>query len=223
LSNINQNRTELPLNGTSEIIDFEAIIAEARAGDVASLGVLLQRYRNYLQLLVSAQLRTSVGRRVGESDVVQEAMLAAHRDFADFRGETAGEFAGWLRTILARTLLREIDRHVKAEKRNVRREVSLDTLNKNLSSSCVQVASLVAAKQDSPSEIVSNEEQTAKIADLIALLPKDYQTVVMLRNFGGMRFEDVATEMGRSSQAVRLLWLRAIKRLRKLHDNGVDE
>jgi len=211
------------LNGTSEIIDFEAIIAEARAGDVASLGVLLQRYRNYLQLLVSAQLRTSVGRRVGESDVVQEAMLAAHRDFADFRGETAGEFAGWLRTILARTLLREIDRHVKAEKRNVRREVSLDTLNKNLSSSCVQVASLVAAKQDSPSEIVSNEEQTAKIADLIALLPKDYQTVVMLRNFGGMRFEDVATEMGRSSQAVRLLWLRAIKRLRKLHDNGVDE
>lgn len=211
------------MNGTSEIIDFEAIIAEARAGDVASLGVLLQRYRNYLQLLVSAQLRTSVGRRVGESDVVQEAMLAAHRDFADFRGETAGEFAGWLRTILARTLLREIDRHVKAEKRNVRREVSLDTLNKNLSSSCVQVASLVAAKQDSPSEIVSNEEQTAKIADLIALLPKDYQTVVMLRNFGGMRFEDVATEMGRSSQAVRLLWLRAIKRLRKLHDNGVDE
>ena len=220
MSNTNQSPTEQPLSGTCELVDFEAMIADARGGDVTTLGVLLQRYRNYLQLLVAAQLRTSVGRRVGESDVVQEAMLAAHRDFADFRGETAGEFAGWLRTILARTLLREIDRHVKAEKRDVRREVSFDSRNKNLSSSCVQVASLIAAKQDSPSEIVSNEEQTARIADLISLLPKDYQTVVMLRNFGGLRFEDVAVEMGRSSQAVRLLWLRAIKRLRKLHDGG---
>jgi len=220
LSNNNQNPSEQPLSVTCEIVEFEAMIADARAGDVTNLGVLLQRYRNYLQLLVAAQLRTSVGRRVGESDVVQEAMLAAHRDFADFRGETAGEFAGWLRTILARTLLREIDRHVKAEKRDVRREVSLDSLHNNLSSSCVQVASLIAAKQDSPSEIVSNEEQTARIADLILMLPRDYQTVVMLRNFGGMRFEDVAAEMGRSSQAVRLPWLRAIKRLRKLHDGG---
>ncbi len=210
------------MNETCESVRFESIIADARSGDIASLGTLLQRYRNYLQLLVSAQLRSSVGRRVGESDIVQEAMLAAHRDFADFRGQTPGEFAGWLRTILARTLLREIDRHVKAEKRDVRREISLDSLNSNLSSSCVQVASLIAAKQDSPSEIVSNEEQTAKIATLISLLPKDYQTVVMLRNFGGMRFDDVATEMGRTSQAVRLLWLRAIKRLRKLHDTGAD-
>ncbi len=202
----------------SEPICFETMMADARAGDVVSLGELLQRYRNYLRLLVSAQLRISVGRRVGESDVVQEAMLAAHRDFADFRGQTASEFAGWLRTILARTLLREIDRHVKAEKRDVRREVSLDSLNRDLSSSGVQLASLIAAKQETPSEIVSNEEESARVANLISQLPVDYQTVVMLRNFSGMRFEEIAEQMERSSQAVRLLWLRAIKRLRKLHD-----
>jgi RNA polymerase sigma-70 factor, ECF subfamily len=208
------------MQGSSDSIHFEAMIADARSGNVSILGELLQRYQNYLRLMVSAQLRSSLGRRVGESDVVQETMLAAHRDFGDFRGQTSGEFAGWLRTILARILLREIDRHVKAEKRDVRREVSIDTLNQNLSSSCMQFASFVEAKQSSPSEIVSIEEQSARVANLIALLPKDYQSVVMLRNFSGMRFEEIAVEMNRSSQAVRLLWLRAIKRLRKLSDAG---
>jgi RNA polymerase sigma-70 factor (ECF subfamily) len=132
-------------------------------------------------------------------------MLAAHRDFGDFRGQTSGEFAGWLRTILARTLLREIDRHVKTEKREVRREVSIDTLNQNLGSSLMQFASFVAVNRNSPSEIVSIEEKSARVANLIALLRKDYQSVVMLCNFSGMRFEEIAVEMNRSSRAVRLL------------------
>jgi RNA polymerase sigma-70 factor, ECF subfamily len=213
-----QEVTKIIVQGSSDSVCFDAMIADARAGDAESLGDLLQRYQNYLRLLVTSQLRSSVGRRVGESDIVQEAMLAAHRDFSDFRGHTPGEFAGWLRTILARTLLREIDRHVKAEKRDVRREVSFESLNRDLSSESIQVASLIAGRQPSPSEIVSNDEQAARVANLISALPKDYQTVVMLRNFNGLRFEEIATQMGRTSQAVRLLWLRAIKQLRKLHD-----
>ncbi len=206
------------MSNSSPANDFESTIAEARSGRPDALGDLLERYRQYLRMLVASQIRASVGRRVGESDVVQEAMLAAHRDFADFRGESPGEFIGWLRTILTRTLLREIDRHVNTEKRDVRREVSIDSVNRNLSHSSVQLAGLLASNQATPSAIVSQDEQSVRVANLISQLPPDYQTVVALRNFSGMRFDDIAQQMGRSSQAVRLLWLRALKQLRRLHE-----
>jgi RNA polymerase sigma-70 factor (ECF subfamily) len=39
---------------------------------------------------------------------------------------------------------------------------------------------------------------------------------LLLRHYEGLSFEDVARHMGRTSGAVRLLWLRALDRLRLL-------
>jgi RNA polymerase sigma-70 factor, ECF subfamily len=39
--------------------------------------------------------------------------------------------------------------------------------------------------------------------------------VIILRHIEGLPFDDVAKHMQRSSGAVRMLWLRALERLRK--------
>src|SRR5258708_28745764 len=64
----------------------------------------LPEFRDYLKVLASAQLDPRLQRKLDASDLVQQTLLEAHRDMEQFRGETRGELAGWLRRILARNL-----------------------------------------------------------------------------------------------------------------------
>jgi RNA polymerase sigma-70 factor, ECF subfamily len=198
------------------MLEFPETMARARRGEGEALGALLEPYRNYLRFLAAAQMGRQIGLRVTPSDIVQDTMLAAHRDFGNFVGTSSAEFSNWLRTIMARALLKAIEHHLKAEKRDVRRELSLDQIQRNFASSCNLAASLVSNRQPSPSHAAVADEEAKWLADLISRLPEDYQQVIALRNFGGLRFEEVASKMQRSTQAVRMLWLRAISRLREL-------
>ncbi len=201
--------------------NFASKISMARNGQSEVVGELLEPYRNYLRMLAASQMGHPVGKRVSPSDIVQDTMLAAHRDLGDFQGTTSAEFGSWLRTILARCLLRAIERNVTAEKRDVRREVSIEGLRTSIESSCAGIgAFLVQQHQETPSQIVSGEEESLRVANFVAKLPEDYQKVIALRNFGSMRFDEIAIQMNRSPQAVRLLWLRAINRLRTAYFAG---
>ncbi len=51
------------------------------------------------------------------------------------------------------------------------------------------------------------------LADALESLREDYREVVILRNLEGLKFSEVATQMGRSSGAIRMLWARAIEQL----------
>jgi RNA polymerase sigma factor (sigma-70 family) len=47
----------------------------------------------------------------------------------------------------------------------------------------------------------------------MARLPEDYRRVLQLRYWSGMTFVDIAPLLGRSPDAVRKLWYRAVERL----------
>src|SRR5437667_11488215 len=81
----------------------------------------LERFRSYLLLLARVRLDPMVRAKVGASDVVQQTLGEAHRDLAQFRGQTVGEQAAWLRQILARNLANVV-RDLHRDKRHVRRE-----------------------------------------------------------------------------------------------------
>jgi RNA polymerase sigma-70 factor (ECF subfamily) len=120
---------------TSSDAGFGSLLLRARAGDSQAVGELLQWYANYLTILATTQLDHRLRRRVNPSDLVQETMLAAHRDFGAFRGQSRPELLGWLRQILINTLHRTFARHVKAGKRDIRREISIDQISHRLEES----------------------------------------------------------------------------------------
>ena len=95
------------------------LLDAAREGKEECLGRLLQLYCNYLKLMAMAQLDQKLRARMSPSDVVQETLFEAHRDFAQFRGSSEAEFLAWLRRILVNNLARVVERHVLAEKRDV--------------------------------------------------------------------------------------------------------
>jgi RNA polymerase sigma-70 factor (ECF subfamily) len=50
-------------------------------------------------------------------------------------------------------------------------------------------------------------------------MPADYRDVIILRHIEGLPFEEVAARMDRSAGAVRMLWLRALKKMREALDS----
>src|SRR5262245_38976073 len=104
----------------------EQLLAEARQGKVEGLGTLLELYRNYLSLVARTQIDLHLRAQVNPSDLVQETFLEAYRDFRQFHGTSEREFLAWLRRILVHNLGNLVEKQMRARKRDVRRQVSLD-------------------------------------------------------------------------------------------------
>jgi RNA polymerase sigma-70 factor (ECF subfamily) len=202
----------MPAQAQSEI---DKLFTSAREGSSSCLGRLLTLYTNYLKLLVAAQLDHRLRGRISPSDIVQDTFFEAHRDFHQFRGQSTNEFVAWLRRIVVHNILRVVEQHVLAEKRDVRREVSLEEIGRRLEQSTARLETLLAVESDSPSHHAVERENEVLLADALAELPDDYRDVIVLRHIEGLPFDKVAERMQRSAGAVRMLWLRALKKLRE--------
>jgi RNA polymerase sigma-70 factor (ECF subfamily) len=195
------------------------LLRRCRAGEARAREELFGRYRHYLHVLARAQLGRHLQAKCSPSDLVQLTLLEAHRDFGAFQGEHEGELLAWLRRILAHNLCNEARRY-GARQRDAAREVSLDQVRAGLEQSSLALARGLAAGGPSPSSAAAGREDAVRLADALAHLPEDYQTVLLLRVFEGLPAEDVARHMGRSAGAVRMLQMRALTALREQLDAG---
>jgi RNA polymerase sigma-70 factor (ECF subfamily) len=197
--------------------DPDQLLAEARQGRGECLGALLELYRNYLYLLARTQIDLHLQARCNPSDLVQETFLHACHHFEQFRGSSTRELLGWLRSIFVHNLARLVEKQLLAQKRNVRREVSLEHYRDVLQRSSANFEAALVSQYSSPSAHAERREQAALVADQLARLPAHYRDVIVLRNLEGLAFDEVAQRMGRTPGAVRILWLRALEQLRRQH------
>lgn len=171
----------------------------------------VDRYGDYLHLLVRLQLGPRLRAKLDPADVVQQTMLQAHQKREQFRGTTEAEWLAWLRAILANALAAAA-RRFAAEARDVGRERSLEA-EVELSSS--RLEGLLAIDQSSPSERASRGEELMRLARAMAALPDDQRRVVELHHLQGMPISEAARVMDKSGPAVVGLLFRGLKRLRE--------
>ena len=72
------------------------------------------------------------------------------------------------------------------------------------------------ALSSSPSRQARRREQAAQLAEALGRLPDDYREVLVLRHLEELSFPEVARRLGRSVEAVKKLWARAVPRLREV-------
>ena len=89
----------------------------ARRGDGAARERLFAACRSYVALIARANVEKWMQAKVDASDLVQQTLLDAHRDFDQFAGQTEGEWLAWLRQILAHNTGDAIRHFGTAEKR----------------------------------------------------------------------------------------------------------
>ena len=172
----------------------------------------LTRYREYLLLLARRQIGPRMQAHMDASDVVQEALLRAHRAIAQFRGRTEQQMAAWLRAILANTLanaVRTLDR------RKFDAEWSLD---RALEESSAGMAANLADDQISVEEIHAKNEQLLMLAQAMARLPDDQRSLMELKHLSGLTVAEICERTGRSKSSVVGLLYRGMKALRALMD-----
>ena len=171
----------------------------------------LEQYRNYLKLLADLQLSPRLRVKEGASDVVQQTMLDAHRDLADFRGKSEVELRAWLRMILTNNLL-TLARRYGTLKRAAGREV---TLRDQLQKSSALLNDQFVADQTSPSMKLMKQERSEQLAEALLLLLDDERSAVILKHYHNWSIAEIAQHLGRTHDAVAGLLRRGLKKLRE--------
>lgn len=195
-------------NESEAVID--RLLAEARSGSNSQLGELLQSYRDYLLLVADEELGADLKAKAAPSDLVQESFLEAKRDFPKFTGQSSAELQAWLRRILLNNVANVVRGYRGTDKRDVSRELSESELS----------GSGIAGRDPTASSLLMKHELLSEVREAVGRLPGHYQDVINWRNYERLSFEEIGDRMGRSAEAVRKLWVRALELLQQELDSA---
>jgi RNA polymerase sigma-70 factor (ECF subfamily) len=190
-------------------------LAAARAGSTDALGQSLEQFRRYLLEVARHAVGPALNAKGGASDLVQETFLEAHQLFPRFDGATRAQLRAWLRCLLLHKAAKLGRRYSSTAKRQLSREVSLGGGERAIH------LSQIAGPTPTPSVAAMSAEQAQRLRAAMDRLPADYRQVMTLRYSEGLAFDEVGRRIGRSADAARMLWARAVERLKHEFD-GAD-
>jgi RNA polymerase sigma-70 factor, ECF subfamily len=170
----------------------------------------LEEYRDYLMILARLQFDPRLRARLDPADLVQQAMLQAHRSAGDLIGRSEGEILAWLRKILASKISHAVRDHTRG-RRNVGREA---TISEAIDQSSARLEGWLAADQSSPSQRADRNEQLLNLGRALAGLPEDQREAVVLHHLEGWPVERIARHLEKTEKAVGGLLYRGLKQLR---------
>jgi RNA polymerase sigma-70 factor, ECF subfamily len=153
----------------------EELVARASAGEVDAFNQLVTRWERPIYALAYRTL----GREEDARDVVQEAFLRAYRGLRGFKGEA--KFSSWLYRITL-NLCRDW----------IRRERRTPLVQVPEGVDPVDLADERVAPQESVEELVARREMSHAVAKAMAELPEEQRTAIMLKEYHGLTFQEIA-------------------------------
>ena len=169
------------------------------------------RLRPWLQMVAERELPARLRGRLEASDVVQQALVKAWQGESDFAGSTHEERLAWLRTVLKNTIRDQQRRLLGTQKRGGNREYLATELAQD-----DDVGVEAVANDPTVSHALIAQEESKQLSQLLSLLPDDQRRVMQLRHVDGLSHDSTAQRLGKSSAAVRMMWVRALRNLRRL-------
>lgn len=170
----------------------EQLVAKVQAGDRHSFDLLVLKYQHKVMGLV----RRFVKDQSEAEDVAQEAFIKAYRAISSFRGDSA--FYTWLYRIAVNTAKNALD----ARKRRPGLDLGIDDLEDFAFSDSLRI-------EENPESLLASEDMHRIVEATLAGLPEELRKALMLREFDGLSYEDIAQIMGCPIGTVRSRIFRA--------------
>jgi RNA polymerase sigma-70 factor (ECF subfamily) len=189
--------------------DAGKCLQAARAGSREALGQALDGCRRYLLGIAEKELDADLRAKGGASDLVQETFIDAQKLFPRFEGDNEEQLLAWLRQLLLYNVA-GFTRRFRAGKRDADREAVWGATD-----SSAAWEGQLPAQTGTPSAVVRGAEEAAHLEQALARLPDDYQQVLRCRYQEDLTFEQIGERMGRTANAARKLWVRAIQDLQR--------
>ena len=181
----------------------EELVARSRGGDVDSFNQLILRWERPIYALAYRV----IGREDDARDVCQEAFLRAFRALPGFKGQA--KFSSWLYRITLNLCRDWIRRHRRAP----------------VSQMPEGVDPLEVASEQGPAEsiedLAARKELTEVVEKAMRLLPDDQRTAIILKEYHGMTFQEIADLQGCPLSTVKTRLYQGLTVLRReLARNG---
>ena len=203
---------ELQMMNVHAEAELERAIQDAHMGGERELGTLLDHYRPMLLRMAKQRLGPALRVRISGSDLVQETLLSATRNFQAFRGNSARQLQGWMLRILKARLTDGLRRHWVAERRRLS-----GPSNHGYTSSRPALLDGSA----SPSKIAVLREQSTALWKALAELDEQDRQVLVLRYVEQLGFEEIAARMQLPLSSVWRRWRKTVESLKsRLEDEG---
>jgi RNA polymerase sigma-70 factor (ECF subfamily) len=193
--------------------DTARLIERARGGDAQALNELLAMHRERLRRMVQVRLDWRLQGRVDASDVIQDAYLEAARRLDGYLRDPPMPLFLWLRFLVGERLVVLHRRHLGAQMRDARREVSLYRGALPEASSAALAAQLLG-QQTSPSEAAVRAERMLRLQEAVNRLEPLDREVLSLRHFEQLSRAEAAQVLGITESAAAKRYVRALKRLK---------
>jgi RNA polymerase sigma-70 factor (ECF subfamily) len=185
----------------------EILVARCQKGDKQAFELLIKKYQRRIFHLI---YRITQDPAVVES-LAQDVFLKAYRSISSFRGSS--RFYTWLYRIAVNTSLSYIKKESVGENREKRVDYDLDTSNLAVDS----------MKIEDPEELLMRKEFFRHLVGSLRRLPEELRTAVILREFTGLNYEEIAEVMEIPLGTVRSRIFRARSRLREMLEPYVYE
>jgi RNA polymerase sigma-70 factor (ECF subfamily) len=156
----------------------DELVARSLGGDVESFNQLILRWERPIYALA---YRT-IGREEEARDVCQEAFLRAYRALPGFKGQA--KFSSWLYRItlnLCRDWIRKQRRQPVSQ---IPEEADID----EMAASTGPVESI--------EDLVARRDTTRLVEALMARLPEEQRTAILLKEYHGLAFQEIADLVG---------------------------
>jgi len=184
------------------------LVHASKNGDAAAFEQLVKRYER--RLLLTSQ--TITRNREDSEDAVQEALLKAFRNLAEFREDS--QFSTWLTRITVNQSL------MKLRKQRTYKEVSLD---EGFESNEEVLPLDVPDRAPSPEQLCWASELQVILVRTVEELRPLLRTVFLLRDVEGLSIEQTAQVLNLSQAAVKARLWRVRLHLRERLNRYFDE
>ena len=158
----------------------EALVAEARRGNVGAFGELVERHQDALFNGICRRVR----QREDAEDLTQEVFVKAFRNIARFEGRSS--FYTWLYSIAINVVISH------RRKLGARRHASTFSLDGGDGDRPLDVADHAAT----PDVASQHHEMGERIEQAIAQLDEEHRTIVVLRDIEGFDYEAIGKLLG---------------------------
>lgn len=190
------------------------LLRQARAGNSASLGRLLDQHRDRLRKLVLLRMDPMLRGRIDASDVIQETQMEAARRLGEYLRDPAVPFFVWLRFLCTQRLAMLRRFHLTAQGRTVARERSIFGKGRTGASSAALAARLLGRLTQPSAAALRAELKRRLHAALAALEPLDRE-ILTLRHLEQLSAAEAAATLGIREEAAKKRHVRALLRLKK--------
>ena len=165
-----------------------------------SLDTLSARVGPRLLGFIRLKMGRSLRARLESRDILQATFVKSLRHFRDFEGADSRAFAGWLMRIAETEIRDRADFHGR-QQRDVRREEDVAQYGE------------VAERTRSALSRMILDEQAERLEAAIESLSDAHREVILLRAFEELPFPEIGRRLGKSEDASRMLYARAMAAL----------